>query len=136
MKDALPDRAWMTPALNRIADAAGERAALILGRERACEKIYIPSPAKLKADHWLAQLIGMEPARALSEKFGGNKLEIPPALAGDKRRRHAALARMIENGYSNNEIARALGVTHKTVQLHRRKVDTGQGDLFKDLDGR
>lgn len=124
----LPDRAWMTPLLNRIADVAGERAALIIAREKACEKIYIPT--EVAPDHWLAVLVGLNAAIAICDRFGGNKLEIPPALAGDKRRRAIAIAQMIEKGYSTNSIARALGVTHKTVQLHRRKTDSGQGTLL------
>ncbi|TWC85637.1 regulatory LuxR family protein [Rhizobium sp. SJZ105] len=124
----LPDRAYMTPLLNRIADVAGERAALILGREKACERIYIPNV--VTADHWLSVLVGIEPAQAICDAFGGDKLEIPPAMAGDKRRRAATIAQMIEKGYSNNAIARALGITHKTVQRHRGKTDDGQGSLF------
>lgn len=120
----------MTPLLNRIADVAGERAALILGREKACEKIYIP--ATVTEDHWLPKLIGLEPALALCKSYGGEKIEIPPAMAGDKRRRAQLIAEMIDKGYSTNAIARQLGVTHKTVQLHRRKVDDGQGNLFAE----
>lgn len=127
----LPDRAWMTPLLNRIADVAGERAALILGREKACEKIYIPTNAP--ENHWLSQLVGIDAARAICDQFGPGHLEIPPAMAGEKRRRSQAIAQMLDKGYSTNAIARSLGVTHKTVQLHRRKKDNdsgSQGSLF------
>lgn len=127
-----PDRAWMTPLLNRIADVAGERAALILAREKACEKIYIP--ATVTEDHWLPKLIGMESAIALCKRYAGDRIEIPPAMAGDKRRRAQVIAQMIDKGYSTNSIARTLGVTHKTVQLHRRKADYGQGSLFSEDD--
>lgn len=130
MSEVLPDRAWMTPLLNRIADVAGERAALLLGRERACEKVYIPDT--VTADHWLVRLVGLEPAIAISAHFGGQKLEIPAAIGGDRRRRAAAIAEMIDKGYSTNEIARSLGVAHTTVKEHRRKRprDDGQGSLF------
>jgi hypothetical protein len=36
-----PDRAWFSPLLNRIAEIAGARAALLLGRDRGCQTIYI-----------------------------------------------------------------------------------------------
>ncbi len=36
------DRVWLTPLLNRIANVAGENAAIALGRARAGERIYIP----------------------------------------------------------------------------------------------
>lgn len=119
MTDGLPDRAWMTPLLNRIADVAGERAALILAAEKACQRIYIPGD--VNAEHWLVDLLGLEPAKAIAKEFGPGKLEIPPALAGDKRRRSAAIAEMLDKGYSNNVIARALGVSRNTVAEHRRK---------------
>lgn len=120
----------MTPLLNRIADVAGERAALILGRERACEKVYIPDT--VTPDHWLAGLVGLEAAVAIAASFGGQKLEIPPAIGGDKRRRAATIAEMIDKGYSTNQIARTLGVAHTTVKRHRRYQprDDDQGSLF------
>lgn len=127
----LSDRAYMTPLLNRIADVAGERAALILGREKAGEQIYVPERAT--EDHWLSELIGIEAATRLTTIFGSQKLLIPPALAGDKRRRAATIAEMIDKGYSNNQIIRATGVSMSTVTLHRKKLpkpDDPQGSLF------
>lgn len=125
-----PDRAWLSPLLNRIAAVAGERAALILGRDKACETIYVP--ARISAGHWLARSIGIDAARALAKEYGGSKLEIPPALAGQKRQRRAAIAQMQDKGYSINKTARALGVARSTVKNNRRRVrrDDDQGSLF------
>lgn len=131
MSDApLPDRAWMTPLLNRIADIAGERAALILGREKAGEQIHIPD--RMTPDHWLAQLIGFEHAKAMSEKWGTKHMVIPVALNGDRRRRAAAIAEMLDKGYSINMIVRLTGVSRNTVREHakRRGPDNRQGSLF------
>jgi hypothetical protein len=68
------DRPWMTPLLNRIAAVAGEKAAVTLGHEKACRLIYIPN--RVDEGHWLAELIGLSPARALAEHFGSQKLLI------------------------------------------------------------
>ncbi|PZP54354.1 MAG: hypothetical protein DI595_00200 [Agrobacterium fabrum] len=127
----LPDRAYMTPLLNRIADIAGERAAIILGREKAGQQIYIPET--VSEGHWLCELIGLEAATKLSSSLGSQKIVVPPALGGDKRRRAAILAEMIDKGYSNNQIVRATGVSLSTVTLHRNrrpKADDPQGSLF------
>lgn len=128
--DVLPDRAWMTPLLNRIADVAGERAALILGRERAGEQIHIPD--RMTPDHWLAEMIGVEAATAMSEKWGAKHIVIPIALNGDRRRRASAIAEMLDKGYSINQIVRLTGVSRNTVREHakRRGPDTRQGSLF------
>lgn len=134
MTDELSDRPWLSPLLNRIAEVAGQRAALILGRERACQSIFIPK--YYRDGHWLPALIGEEAARALIHRFGGTELEIPPALAGQMRRRRHAIAELTQKGYSINRTTRLLGVSRSTVKNHRRRLredddDTDdQGSLF------
>ncbi|WP_292178262.1 helix-turn-helix domain-containing protein [Mesorhizobium sp.] len=131
MSDHDPDRAWFSPLLNKIAEVAGDRAALILGRDKACETIYIPR--RVGPTHWLSKLIGEEAASAVASEFGPSKLEIPPALNGQKRKRRAAIAQMTDKGYSINRITRTLGVARSTVKDHRRRMrrdDDDQGSLF------
>lgn len=130
-----PDRAWLTPLLNKIADAAGEDAAITLGRAKAGEEIYIPE--KVTPVHWLSLLIGYDEAKRLVEAFGVQHLTIPPALAGAKRSRAVVIAEMVESGYSTNAIVRATGVARSTVMDHRAKLrarrppkDDPQGSLF------
>ncbi|MEH3091996.1 MAG: helix-turn-helix domain-containing protein [Agrobacterium cavarae] len=126
----LPDRAYMTPLLNRIADVAGESAAMILGREKAGQQIYIPKT--LPADHWLIGLVGVEPATAIAKAFGTQRIDVPPALGGDKRRRAVAIAELLDKGYSINQIVRLTGFSRSTVKEHirRRPRDDRQGSLF------
>lgn len=125
----LSDRAYMTPLLNRIADVAGERAALILGREKAGLQIYIPE--KATPDHWLSLLIGVDAANAMAGVWGSKHIVVPPAMNGDKRRRAATIAELIEKGYSNNQIVQMTGVSRRTVIEHRRKQpDDRQASLF------
>ncbi|MBX8802516.1 response regulator transcription factor [Ochrobactrum sp. MR28] len=134
MTDTLSERPWFSPVLNKIADVAGDRAALLLGREKACQIIYIPK--SYNPDHWLTKLIGEEPARKLVHRYGGNEIEIPPALAGQMRRRRLAIAELTEKGYSINKTTRMLGVARSTVKNHRRRMrieddcDDEQGSLF------
>lgn len=127
----LPDRAWLTPKLNQIADAAGLRAALVLGSELAGQQIYIPDT--LTREHWLSKLVGLDEARAIAELFGGQMLPIPASLGGQRRKLAETLARMIDEGRSANQIARATGVCRRTVFNHRAKrsdKDDPQGSLF------
>ncbi len=131
----LPDRAWFTPLLNRIADAAGEKAALILAREKASQEFYVPAPEKLTPDHWLVALLGLDAARAMADVFGGNNMVLPPSIGGQKRKRADILAEMIERGYTVNKITAATGVARSTVYEHRAKhraapKDDPQGSLF------
>lgn len=133
MSDQLPDRAWLSPLLGEIAEVAGERAALILGRDKACQRVRIPYI--LPGSHWLIDLVGDEAAQAIVVRFGGSRLDIPPALVGQKRRRRRVITEMTNNGMSTSQIARALGVARSTVAEHRRrlpKAASPQGDLFPD----
>lgn len=133
MTDTFSERPWFSPSLNKIADVAGDRAALLLGREKACQSIYIPK--LYNGDHWLPKLIGEDAARLLVRHYGGTQVEIPPALSGQMRRRRLAIAELTEKGYSINKTTRMLGVARSTVKNHRRRmrVDDGeddQGSLF------
>nr|WP_298099731.1 hypothetical protein [uncultured Shinella sp.] len=129
MADHSTDRAWMTPLLNQIADVAGERAALLLGTEKAGLQIYIPD--RVPDDHWLAKLIGKDAARAIAAKWGTQHITIPVAMNGDRRKRATLIAQLIEKGYSNNAIVQMTGVSRRTVIEHRSKrQDDRQGSLF------
>ncbi|MHB2265829.1 hypothetical protein [Aliihoeflea sp. PC F10.4] len=130
MSDDL-DRAWLSPLLNRIADIAGMRAALLIGQEKACQEIYIPR--RFGARHWLPKLIGQEAAEKLAAEMGGSKLVVPPALVGQKRQRARAIAEMNAKGYSISRIAAGVGVARSTVSLHRsrtRDEEDTQGKLL------
>lgn len=127
----LPDRAWLTPLLNQIADVAGVEAAIAIGQSKAGQQIYIPE--KVTPDHWLTALVGLDAARKISAEFGSRHIIIAPAMAGAKRKRAALIADLIEKGYSTNEITRITGVARSTVMEHRAKrppKDDPQGSLF------
>lgn len=115
------DRAWLTPLLNRVADVAGVRAALVLGREKAAQEIYIPKT--VDPDHWLAQLVGLDEARAIASVLGPRNVVLPPSIGGAKRKRAGVLAEMIDKGYTVNQITAATGVARSTVYDHRKGKD-------------
>lgn len=129
----LPERAWFSPLLNEIADVAGERAALLLGREKACHRIFIPK--NLKEGHWLVELVGQEAAMKLVKRYADSYLDIPPALSGQMRRRRRAITEMTLDGWSIARITRTLGVSRSTVTDQRRKIgrpSLKQPDLFSE----
>lgn len=129
MADYSADRAWMTPLLNKIADIAGERAAVLLAKEKPGQQIYIPE--FVTPDHWLTQLVGMDAAKALAAVYGSRKIILPVALNSDQRRRATAIAELLDKGYSINAIVRMTGVSRTTVREHaKRKGDDRQGSLF------
>lgn len=129
MADYSADRAWMTPLLNKIADIAGERAAVLLAKEKPGQQIYIPEI--VTPEHWLAQLVGMEAAKALAVVYGSRKIILPVALNSDQRRRATAIAELLDKGYSINAIVSITGVSRNTVREHaKRKTDDRQGSLF------
>lgn len=129
MVDRASDRAWMPPLLNRIADIAGERAAILIGTEKACRKIHIPG--RVGPKHWLAELVGLEAAQKIVEEFGSQNLVIPPALAGSKRQRARAIAELTGQGLSLNDVAAMVGVARSTVIEHRSKLKKpDQGTLL------
>jgi len=126
-----PDRAYMTPLLNRIAAVAGERAALVLGREKAGQKIYIPGT--MTSEHWLATMIGLEAATAIADTFGSQHIVVPAALSGEKIRRARVIAQLLDEGYSINQIVQRTGVSFNTVRNHAKKrgrKNDRQGELF------
>ncbi|MCW5708690.1 hypothetical protein [Shinella sp.] len=133
MSEQLPERAWFSPLLNEIADVAGERAALLLGREKACQRIFVPK--NLKPGHWLCELVGEDAALKLVKRYADSYLDIPPALGGQMRRRRRAITEMTMQGWSIARITRTLGVARSTVTDQRRKIGRPtpkQPDLFSE----
>lgn len=121
-----PDRAWLSPLLNRIAAVAGVRAALTLGSERGCQEIYIPR--RFGSQHWLPRLVGQEAASKLAAEFGGSRLVIPPALIGQRRARKRAIAELTGKGYSISRTAATIGVAQSTVSAHRQRLKSPDDD--------
>lgn len=121
----------LPPVLAGIARAAGLRAAILIGSHKV-GRIYIPSLDRLTEEHWLAQLVGMEAARAISKDIGHGPIDIPPAVQWRSRRRQQweTMAQMTEDGASLTEIARALGVDRSTARRARKRPPPPPLPLF------
>lgn len=124
----------LPPLLEEIAGVAGLDAALALAEARGGQKVYFPSTLTLGGDHWLVGLVGMDAAQKICALHGVRNVEIPRGPTSDVHRRRTRIAAMIAQGYSNNEIARACGVSFRAVTHHRAKAraagDANQLKLF------
>lgn len=113
--------------LREIAEIAGEAAALRVAQARGGTRAYIPRPENLSATHWLVQALGLEPARELASIYQGEHLDIPLGPhAGNQAAITAAITRGLAEGRSAADIARAVGVTERTVTNHRARQQRRQ----------
>ncbi len=106
--------------LAEIAEAAGIDAALAVARAKGGGRAYFPETPRPQS--WLVEAVGADRAAVIGRLFasgrGGIELEVPggPALACVARWRE--IYRRLAAGQSKPEIARALGISHRTVQAH------------------
>ncbi|MCO5082632.1 MAG: helix-turn-helix domain-containing protein [Rhizobiaceae bacterium] len=106
--------------LREIADVAGVEAAWALARAHGGTTVYIPRDVDEK--HWLAQLIGLEPARRLCVHFRvrvGVDVLIPMARLGQQQER---LLRSLEAGLSAQEAASVAGMHERTAYRARARM--------------
>lgn len=122
MTNALPG------VLGKIASVAGEAAAVAISARRGGTRVYIPS--KVTNRHWLVDTVGREAAKKVCKLLARQKVEIPLSIGGAYRTLNRAVAKhvhqLIKDGASEAEIARAVGITGRTVRRHRR-AHRGQG---------
>ncbi|MGJ5203604.1 helix-turn-helix domain-containing protein [Bradyrhizobium sp. HKCCYLR20261] len=140
MKSKLP------AVLQEIADVAGEAAALKIAAQHGGRRVYFPSADRLVAvdgeHYWLIDCVGHELARKICKHFEvdgrGQRIEIPLHVGGTYRQFVRQIAERLhqleDEGKSSTEIARALGLTQRTVHRHRSRhrghKNKNQGSLF------
>lgn len=116
--------------LAEIADIAGENAARLLSARKGGTVVYIP--AYVEDGHWLAELLGIDAARAIGRHLSvemstgrrtGAHVLIP--MHAD-RIGGARWGAALSSGKSANEIATMLGVHVRTVHRRRRKARFGR----------
>lgn len=126
----------LTGLLAEFAQVVGREAALKIAAVVGGTRIYLP--ARADDDHWLVRAIGRELADKLTQHFAvfdgrthGQRLDLPlgPTSGHLKWKRHvaAAIHAMTEDGASTREIALELGVSQRTVYLHRRRYRQERG---------
>lgn len=121
--------------LAEIAEVAGEPAALAIAAARGGGRASIP--ARVKPGHWLAETVGMDAAVAISRHFtsgrGTVEIDVPLGPSGTIAKAYRAMHNMIAEGRSADEIARAVGMSRRSVLRNKarlRGADDGQGSLF------
>lgn len=138
MRDALVVIASdLPPVLATIAAAASETIALKIARKHGGTRVVMPVAP---GDNWLTEIAGDEAAAAIIEAIGpARRLDMPLGPEGGHATSRRQLARQFQElsaqGASEADMARALGVTGRTIRNRRaaqraRRADTRQGDLF------
>jgi hypothetical protein len=108
-------------SIQEIADVIGlERAFYLVGRlpRRKGNRVMLYVPKKLKANHRLVGILGLEDARKMVQAFGGENLY--PAncayLVWDARKSEAR--RLRESNFSVRMISVTLGVSERKVYAY------------------
>jgi hypothetical protein len=73
-------------------------------------------PKRLKPDHRLVGILGMERAQKLIQAFGGENFILPNCREVYTRFRNSEIQRMHREGMSRADIADIIGVSLSTVQ--------------------
>lgn len=110
--------------LCEIAEVAGVEAALQIAELFGGARLFIP--AHVKPDCWLARAVGEASAKAISAHFTSGdhsqNIEIPLGETGAAARRRQAVEAMLAEGVPNEEIARRLRVTARSVRRHKARL--------------
>jgi hypothetical protein len=126
--------AYLPGILSEIAAIIGEDSALLIAREKGGGRCTFPAvPGR---DHWLSNLIGFDKATHLckefsigvadSERLRGIYVEVPLGPAASRAEKHRTIDKLAREGKSQEAIARACGVSRRTVQ--RRLGDNMSDD--------
>lgn len=121
--------------LDRIAQAAGEEAALLVARELGGRPFFLPLVENLTAEHRLVEVVGLKRAKAICETLGYGEITFPrgPYSSIGERARH--VAELIAQRKSHAAIALATNLHIRTVEriaarLRQPDDDGNQGVLL------
>lgn len=106
--------------VQEIAEVVGREKAVRLvegvlatGKRSWRRNLYVPS--RMRSDHRIAKLIGLDAARALSLSHANSNLQLPPCKALRSAYLTLLAQKMGDDGATISEIAQELGVDQKTV---------------------
>jgi AraC-like DNA-binding protein len=126
--------AYLPGILSEIAAIVGEGNALAIAKEQGGTRCSFP--AEPGRDHWLSKLIGHDKAKKLcremclgtadSDRLRGIYVDIPLGPTGSRADLHRTIDKLAREGKSQEAIARACGVSRRTVQ--RRLGDNMSDD--------
>lgn len=110
--------------LREIADVVGVEAAVRIAELCGGARLFIPT--QVKPDWWLARAIGEDKAKAIARHFTSGdhsqNIEIPLGETGAAATRRRALCAMIAEGVPNEEIARRLRITTRSVRRNKARL--------------
>jgi len=118
-------RSGWPATLTVIAEIAGDTAALKMMAAFGGVRVYVPMQPTERSP--LTCAIGIDAARALAKKFGGEELQIPNGTS--LRSKKQAILRAAGN---NTQIARATGSTRQWVrEVRKAGAATEELPLFR-----
>ncbi|WP_198174380.1 helix-turn-helix domain-containing protein [Mesorhizobium xinjiangense] len=107
--------------LGEIEEVAGLNAALKLARLHGGTSVSIPH--KCPDDHWLVDAVGREAADAICDHFAvgntGARIIMPMGVEFSRHAKRMEIIKLIQQGHSADQIAKAAGVHVRTVYRHR-----------------
>lgn len=120
-------------SLREIIELIGMPATLSLVGRWGGVRLYIPE--RIRPDHVLAQTLGVDNARALSEIFARCEINVPKCDAALRRIRDREIRRLhFEDGWPAHRLARHYHLTERQVYTILAQSDAspddGQSSLF------
>lgn len=130
---AIPEH-HLPASVRELVEVIGLAAALAIVEARGGVRLSVPT--KATAEHWLAELIGLEALEALVAVYAREEIEVPRCAAALRALRERRIVAEFESGASNAELARKYQYTERGIRKLRRRVEseiqgeTAQGSLF------
>tara|TARA_R110000787_G_scaffold26344_27_gene73759 strand:+ start:704 stop:1093 length:390 start_codon:yes stop_codon:yes gene_type:complete len=119
--------------LAELAGACGLAAALKLAEAYGGTRLHVPK--RVNPAHPLFRALGPEAAAWLVENYGGDRVDVPLGPLANDRQRRTRIRRLIEENASERDIARAVGITDRTVRRHRAAIrERRNSDQYDLLD--
>ncbi|MBF0370679.1 MAG: hypothetical protein HQL52_14600 [Magnetococcales bacterium] len=100
-------------SLLEIKDAIGLEGAMTLVKSCGGTRLFIPK--RIRAQHKLAQLLGIERARRLSLRFGGETLMIVRAVKAMRQARNREIIRRYDAGIPVRTLAQEYDLTERAI---------------------
>lgn len=125
-------RPWLPDLLDRMADRFGVDKALQFAQCYGGRRLHVP--ARPRADHPIAAVMGLPVLCWLIEEVGAAEWVLVPKAAGATILQQVQACKALRAaGYSRNQIAEKMGLHFRTVErrLAAPQGDTAQPDLFQ-----
>lgn len=108
--------------IDLLKEVLGEADALKILAAKGGQEVYIPGSENLAAGHWLLEVLGVEQARKLCERFQKERLSLPlGGLGGRRMELHRQVIDMSLEGKSVNCIAENTGLHARTIRRLRTR---------------